>query len=162
VAVRLDLWRRRLTQIYSNGYSSDEWTTLRVLASIYKSNRLRNGRMDKVVNNMRANVDVIPYDDHDRAVKILHSLDCTIWGGKFEAIVNSEKYDTLIFHLLQEEFLSAPIHSPLSGSPYRSFKCYQSRFRSLLTLTSLRSKDFVLGTGFGSSTLRCQELPDVE
>jgi hypothetical protein len=25
------------------------------------------------------------------------------------------------FHLLREEFLSAPIHSPLSGSPYRSF-----------------------------------------
>jgi hypothetical protein len=25
-------------------------------------------------------------------------------------------------HLLREEFLSAPIHSPLSGSPYRSFK----------------------------------------
>jgi hypothetical protein len=40
-----------------------------------------------VVNNMRANVDVLPYDDHDRAVKLLHSLDCTVWGGKFEAIV---------------------------------------------------------------------------
>jgi hypothetical protein len=26
------------------------------------------------------------------------------------------------FHLLREEFLSTPIHSPLSGSPYRSFK----------------------------------------
>jgi hypothetical protein len=26
------------------------------------------------------------------------------------------------FHLLREKFLSAPIHSPLSGSPYRSFK----------------------------------------
>jgi hypothetical protein len=25
------------------------------------------------------------------------------------------------FHLLPEEFLSAPIHSPLSGSPFRSF-----------------------------------------
>jgi hypothetical protein len=25
------------------------------------------------------------------------------------------------FHLLREEFLSAPIHSPLSDSPYRSF-----------------------------------------
>jgi hypothetical protein len=25
------------------------------------------------------------------------------------------------FHLLREEFLSAPIHAPLSGSPYRSF-----------------------------------------
>jgi hypothetical protein len=30
------------------------------------------------------------------------------------------------FHLLQEEFLSAPIHSPLSGSPYRSFIKFMS------------------------------------
>jgi hypothetical protein len=29
---------------------------------------------------------VLPYDDHDRAVKLLHSLDRTIWGGKFEAV----------------------------------------------------------------------------
>jgi hypothetical protein len=65
-------------------------------------------------------------------------------------------------HLLREEFLSAPIHSPLSRLPYWSFKWYQSRFGSLLTLTSLRSKDGVPGTGFGSSTLRWQELPDVE
>jgi hypothetical protein len=46
-------------------------------------------RFTVVVNNMRANVDVLPYDDHDRAVKLLHSLDRTIWGGKFEAIVES-------------------------------------------------------------------------
>jgi hypothetical protein len=52
-------------------------------------------RFTVVVNNMRANVDVLPYDDHDRAVKLLHSLDHTVWGGKFEAIVESEKYDTL-------------------------------------------------------------------
>jgi hypothetical protein len=51
---------------------------------------------------------------------------------------------------------------PLSGSPYRSFKWYQSRFGSLLTLTSLRSKDGAPGTGFGTSTLRWQELPEVE
>jgi hypothetical protein len=44
---------------------------------------------------MRANVDVLPYDDHDRAVKLLHSLDRTVWGGKFEAIVEFEKYDNL-------------------------------------------------------------------
>jgi hypothetical protein len=31
-------------------------------------------RFTVVVNNMRANVDVLPYDDHDRAVKLLHSL----------------------------------------------------------------------------------------
>jgi hypothetical protein len=52
-------------------------------------------RFTVVVNNMRANVDVLSYDDHDRAVKLLHSLDHAIWGGKFEAIVESEKYDTL-------------------------------------------------------------------
>jgi hypothetical protein len=45
-----------------------------------------------VVNNMRANVDVFPYDDHDRAVKLLHSLDRMDWGGKFEAIVELEKH----------------------------------------------------------------------
>jgi hypothetical protein len=47
VATRLDLQRRRHAQIYLNGYNSDEWKTLRVLASFYKTNRLRNGRMDK-------------------------------------------------------------------------------------------------------------------
>jgi hypothetical protein len=47
VAARLNLQWRWHAQIYSNGYNSDEWKTLRVLASIYKSNRLRNGRMDK-------------------------------------------------------------------------------------------------------------------
>jgi hypothetical protein len=57
-------------------------------------------RFTMVVNNMRANVDVLPYDDHDRAVKLLHSLDRTIWGGKFKAIVESEKYDTLTMNEL--------------------------------------------------------------
>jgi hypothetical protein len=47
VAVRSDLQWRRRAQIYSNGYSSDGWKTLRVLASIYKSKRPSNGRMDK-------------------------------------------------------------------------------------------------------------------
>jgi hypothetical protein len=37
-------------------------------------------RFTLVVNNMRANVYVLLYDDHDRAVKLLHYLDRTIWG----------------------------------------------------------------------------------
>jgi hypothetical protein len=49
---------------------------------------------------MRANVHVLPYDDHDRAVKLLHLLDRTIWGRKFEAIVESEKYDILTVNKL--------------------------------------------------------------
>jgi hypothetical protein len=66
-------------------------------------------RFTVVVNNMRANVDVLPYDDHDRAVKLLHSLDRTIWGGKFEAIVESEKYDTLTVNELFSKLKSAEV-----------------------------------------------------
>jgi hypothetical protein len=66
-------------------------------------------RFTVVVNNMRANVDVLPYDDHDRAVKLLHSLDCTTWGGKFEAIVESEKYDTLTVNKLFSKLKSAEV-----------------------------------------------------
>jgi hypothetical protein len=66
-------------------------------------------RFTVVVNNMRANVDVLPYDDHDRAVKLLHSLDRTIWGGKFEAIVESEKYDTLTVNELFSKLESAEV-----------------------------------------------------
>jgi hypothetical protein len=53
-----------------------------------------------VVNNMRANVDVLPYDDHDRAVKLLHALDRTMWEGKVKAILESEKYTTLMVNEL--------------------------------------------------------------
>jgi hypothetical protein len=66
-------------------------------------------RFTVVVNNMMDNVDVLPYDDHDRDVKLLHSLDHTIWGGKFEAIVESEKYDTLTVNKLFSNLKSAEV-----------------------------------------------------
>jgi hypothetical protein len=66
-------------------------------------------RFTVVVNNMRANVDVLLYDDHDRAVKLLHSFDRTIWGGKFKAIVESEKYDTLTVNELFSKLKSAEV-----------------------------------------------------
>jgi hypothetical protein len=66
-------------------------------------------RFTIVVNNMRANVDVHSYDDYDRAVKLLHSLDCTVCGGKFEAIVESEKYDTLTVNELFSTVKSAEV-----------------------------------------------------
>jgi hypothetical protein len=62
-----------------------------------------------VVNNMRANVDVPPYDDHDRVVKLLHLLDPTVCGGKFKAIVESEKYDTLTVKKLFSKLKSAEV-----------------------------------------------------
>jgi hypothetical protein len=66
-------------------------------------------RFTVVVNNMRANVDVLPYDDHDRAVKLLQFLDRTIWGGMFEAIVESEKYDTLTVNELFSKLKSGEV-----------------------------------------------------
>jgi hypothetical protein len=63
-----------------------------------------------IVNNMRANVVVLPYDDHDRVVKLLHSLDCTMWSGKVEAILESEKYETLTVDELISKLKSSEVH----------------------------------------------------
>jgi hypothetical protein len=62
-----------------------------------------------VVNNMRANVAVLPYDDHDRAVKLLHSLDRTVWSGKVEAILQSEKFETLTVDELFSKLKSSEV-----------------------------------------------------
>jgi hypothetical protein len=66
-------------------------------------------RFTVVVNNMRDNVDMLLEDDRDRAVKLLHSLDRTIWGGKFEANVEYEKYDTLTVNELFSKLKSAEV-----------------------------------------------------
>jgi hypothetical protein len=58
---------------------------------------------------MRANVGVLPYYDHDRAIKLLHSLDRTVWGEKFEAIMVSEKYDTLTVNELFSKLKSTEV-----------------------------------------------------
>jgi hypothetical protein len=42
-------------------------------------------------------------------LKLLHSLDRTVWGGKFEAIVESEKYDTLTVNELFSKLKSAEV-----------------------------------------------------
>jgi hypothetical protein len=46
---------------------------------------------------------------YTRAVKLLHSLDRTVWGGKFEAIVESEKYYTLTVNELFSKLKSAEV-----------------------------------------------------
>jgi hypothetical protein len=119
-------------------------------------------RFTVVVNNMRANVDVFPYDDHDRGVKILHSLHRTIWGGKFEAIVESDKYDTLTVNGLFSKLKSAEVdrgmtaklegptgsHSLalVSGSKGKANTNPSTRMFSLSSLISVPDEEFdVLG-----------------
>jgi hypothetical protein len=119
-------------------------------------------RFTVVVNNMRANVDLLPYDDHDRAVKLLHSLDRTVWGRKFEAIVESEKYDTLTVNELFSKLKSAEVdrgmtakiegptdsHSLtlISGSKGKANTNPSTRMFSLSSLMSMPDEEFdVLG-----------------
>jgi hypothetical protein len=111
---------------------------------------------------MGANVDVLPYDYHDGAIKLLHSLDRTIWGGKFEAIVESEKYDTLTMNELLLKLKSAEVdrgmtaniedttnfHSLalISGSKGKANANPSTRMFSLSSLMSMPDEEFdVLG-----------------
>jgi hypothetical protein len=119
-------------------------------------------RFTVVVNNMRANVDVLPYDDHDRGVKLLQSLDRTVWGEKFEAIVESEKYDTLTVNELFSKLksaevdrgLTAKIEGPtdshslalIGGSKGKTNTNPSTRMFSLSSLMSMPDEEFdVLG-----------------
>jgi hypothetical protein len=73
-------------------------------------------RFTVVVNNMRDSVDMLSYDDHDRAVKLLHLLDHTVWGGKFKAIVESEKYGTLTVNELFSKLKSAEVDRGMTAN----------------------------------------------
>jgi hypothetical protein len=111
---------------------------------------------------MRANVDMLPYDDHDRAVNLLHSLDRKIWGGKFEAIVELEKYDTLTVNELFSKLKSAEVDRGMTaklegptdshslalvgGSKGKANTNPSTRLLSLSSLMSMPDEEFdVLG-----------------
>jgi hypothetical protein len=58
---------------------------------------------------MRANVTVLPYDDRDRDVKLLHSLDCTVWSEKVEAILELGDYETRTMDELYSKLKSSEV-----------------------------------------------------
>jgi hypothetical protein len=113
-----------------------------------------------IVNNMRANVVVLPYDDHDRDIKLLHSLDRTVWSGKVEAILESETYETLTVDELFSKLKSSEVdrgvrakienptdpHSLALVSGSRTNANMSSRQFSLYCLMSMPDEEFdVLG-----------------
>jgi hypothetical protein len=117
-------------------------------------------RFTVIVNNMRTNVVVLPYDGHDRAVKLLHSLDRTVWSGKAEAILESEKYETLTVDELFSKLMSSEVdrgvrakienptdpHSLALVSSSRTNANTSSRQFSLSCLVSMPDEEFdVLG-----------------
>jgi hypothetical protein len=62
-----------------------------------------------IVDNMKANVALLPYDDHNRATKLLHSPDRTVWSEKVVAILESEKYETLVVDELFSKLKSSEV-----------------------------------------------------
>jgi hypothetical protein len=119
-------------------------------------------RLMVVVNNMRANVNILPYDDHDRVVKLLHTLDRTVWDGKVEAILESKKYTTLTVNELFSKLKSVEVDRGLttrlesvtdshslalvSGNVAKSNANASSRMYSLSSLMPLLDEEFdVLG-----------------
>jgi prephenate dehydrogenase len=72
-------------------------------------------RFTVVVNNMRANVDVLPYNNHDRVVKLLHTLDHTVWEIKVEAILDFEKCTILTVNELFSKLKSAEVDRGLTA-----------------------------------------------
>jgi hypothetical protein len=100
-----------------------------------------------IVNNMRANVAVLLYDDHDKAIKLLHSLGRTVWSEKVEAILLSKLKSPEV-----DCGVCAKIENPtdphslalVSGS--RTNANMSSRHFSLYCLVSMLDEEFdVLG-----------------
>jgi hypothetical protein len=121
-------------------------------------------RFTIVVNNLRANVDVLSYDDHDRAVRLLDSLERTVWGEKFQAIVESENYDTMTVNELFSKLMSDEVDrgmtvkikgptdshslSLIGGSKGKSNANPSTRMFSFSSLMSMLDEEFdVLGEG---------------
>jgi len=70
-------------------------------------------RFTSIVNNMKANITVLPYSDHDRAIKLLQALDRSVWGAKVEAIMESANYETLSVDELFSKLKSSEVDRQL-------------------------------------------------
>ena len=68
-----------------------------------------------IVNKMKANITVLPYTDHDRALKLLHALDHEVWGTKVEAIIESPNYETLSIDELFAKLKSTEVDKRLEA-----------------------------------------------
>ena len=58
---------------------------------------------------MWANKPQLPYDDHERALKLLYTLDQMVWNVEVSAIVESANYDALTVDELFSKLKSTKI-----------------------------------------------------
>ena len=62
-----------------------------------------------IVNKMWANKLQLPYDDHERALKLQYALDRKVWDVKVSVIIESMNYDTLTMDELFSKLKSTEI-----------------------------------------------------
>jgi hypothetical protein len=62
-----------------------------------------------IVNKMHANKAQLPYNDHERALKLLHALDLRVWEVKVSVIIESPNYETLTMDELFSKLKSTKI-----------------------------------------------------
>jgi hypothetical protein len=67
-------------------------------------------RFQTIVNKIRANKAQLPYDDHERALKLLYALDRKVWDVKVSAIIESVNYYTLTVDELFSKLKSTEIN----------------------------------------------------
>ena len=84
---------------------------------------------------MQANKPQLPYDDHERALKLLHALDRRVWEVKVSAILYSPNYETLTVDKLFSKLKSMEID-------------HQTRAK----LDNPSAKTMALVTGIGGSS----------
>ena len=66
-------------------------------------------RFQSVVNKIRANKLQLPFDDHERALKLLHALDRRVCEVNVSAIIESPNYETLTTNELFSKLNSTKI-----------------------------------------------------
>jgi hypothetical protein len=66
-------------------------------------------RFQSIVNKMRANKAQLPYNDHERALKLLHALDRRVWEVKVSAIIEWPNYESLTVDELFSKLKSTEI-----------------------------------------------------
>ena len=66
-------------------------------------------RFQSIVNKMRANKPQLPYNDHERALKLLHALDRRVWEVKVSMIIESTNYEIVAVDELFSKLKSTEI-----------------------------------------------------
>ena len=70
-----------------------------------------------IVNKIQANRPQLPYDDHEREIKLLHALDQKVWEVKVAAITESANYETLTMEELFSKLKSTEIDYHTRAKP---------------------------------------------